>query len=136
MVISHKDHSLWTHIHSDYYCCDVTVVQINYHSFKHNTQDTIEQVRGRSHEEGSSQIFMLDDMWFGGVRGYLGKSKCKQKEAINAKSKKTKIYQEKQTLVVSKRPPTEIRTDHGNKTSIYSLNINLFLCWLVNRFVV
>jgi len=32
----------------------------------------------------------------------------KQKETINAKSKKTKIYQEKQILVVSKRPPTEI----------------------------
>jgi hypothetical protein len=32
-------------------CCDVVVVQINYPSFKHNTQDSIEQVRGRSHEE-------------------------------------------------------------------------------------
>jgi hypothetical protein len=112
------------------------VAQINYPTFKHNTQVSIEQVRGRSHEEGSIQIFILDDMWFGGVRGYLGKSKCKQKEAINAKSKKTKIYQEKQTLVVSKRPPTEIRIDHGNEMSIYTLTIYLFLCWLVNRFVV
>jgi hypothetical protein len=33
--------------------------QINYPSFKHNTQDSIEQARGRSHEEVSSQIFML-----------------------------------------------------------------------------
>jgi hypothetical protein len=32
-------------------CCDVAVVQINYPSFKHNTQDSIEQARGRSHEE-------------------------------------------------------------------------------------
>jgi len=40
-------------------CCDVEVAQINYPSFKHNTQDSIEQARGRSHEEVSSQIFML-----------------------------------------------------------------------------
>jgi hypothetical protein len=40
-------------------CCDVTAAQINYPSFKHNTQDSIEQARGRSHEEVSSQIFML-----------------------------------------------------------------------------
>jgi hypothetical protein len=40
-------------------CCDVAVAQINYPSFKHNTQDSIEQARGRSHEEVSSQIFML-----------------------------------------------------------------------------
>ena len=33
--------------------------QINYPSFKHNTQDSIEQARGRSHEEVSSQIFMF-----------------------------------------------------------------------------
>jgi hypothetical protein len=48
------------------YCCDVAVAQINYPSFKHNTQDSIEQARGRSHEEDSSQIFMLDDMQFRG----------------------------------------------------------------------
>ena len=47
-------------------CCDVAVAQINYHSFKHNTQDNIEQARGRSYKEDSSQIFMLDDMQFGG----------------------------------------------------------------------
>ena len=47
-------------------CCDVVVAQINYLSFKHNTQDSIEQARGRSHVEGSSQIIMLDDMQFGG----------------------------------------------------------------------
>ena len=48
-------------------CCDVAVAQINYPSFKHNKQDSIEQARSRSHEEDSSQIFMLDDMQFGGV---------------------------------------------------------------------
>jgi hypothetical protein len=48
------------------YCCDVAVAQINYPSFKHNTQDSIEQARGRSHKEDSSQIFVLDDMQFRG----------------------------------------------------------------------
>ena len=47
-------------------CCDVAVAQINYPSFKHNTQDSIEQARGQSYEEDSSQIFMLDDMQFRG----------------------------------------------------------------------
>ena len=42
------------------------VAQINYLNLKHNTQDSIEQARGRSHEEGSSEIFMLDDIQFGG----------------------------------------------------------------------
>ena len=51
--------------------CDVAVAQINYPNLKHNTQDSIEQARGRSHEEGSSQIFMIDDMQFGGVGRYL-----------------------------------------------------------------
>ena len=32
-----------------------------------------------------------------------------------------------QTLIVSTHSPIEIRTDHGNKTSIYILNIYLFL---------
>jgi hypothetical protein len=36
-------------------------------------KDSIEQARGRSHEEGSSQIFKLDDMQFEGMFGrYLG----------------------------------------------------------------
>jgi hypothetical protein len=56
-----------------YWCCDVAVAQINYPSFKHNTQDSIEQVRSRSHKEDSSQIFILDDMQFkGGFERYLG----------------------------------------------------------------
>jgi len=54
-------------------CCDVAVAQINYPCLKHNTQDSIEQARGRSHEEDSSQIFMLYDMQFqGGLWCYLG----------------------------------------------------------------
>ena len=43
------------------------VAQINYPSLKHNTQDSIEQARGRSHEEDLVQIFMLYVMQFGGV---------------------------------------------------------------------
>jgi hypothetical protein len=38
-------------------CCDVAVAQINYPIL--NKQDSIEQVRGRSHEKGLIQIFML-----------------------------------------------------------------------------
>jgi hypothetical protein len=45
--------------------CNVTVAQINYPSL--NKQDSIEQVRGRSHEEVLVQIFMLYDMQLGGV---------------------------------------------------------------------
>ena len=37
-----------------------------YPRLKHNTQDSIEQARGRSQEEGLSQIFVLDVMQFGG----------------------------------------------------------------------
>jgi hypothetical protein len=48
------------------FCCDVAVSQINYPSLKHNTQYSIEQARGRSHEEGSSQIFILYVMQLGG----------------------------------------------------------------------
>jgi len=51
------------------------------------------QARGRSHKEVLVQIFMLYDVQIGGIceviYGY-----SKQKETINAKSKKTKIYQE------------------------------------------
>jgi len=42
------------------------VAQINYPSFKHNTQNSIEQVRGRSHKEDLVQIFMLYVMQLGG----------------------------------------------------------------------
>jgi hypothetical protein len=63
------------------------------------------------------QIFILYDVQLEGdcevIYGY-----SKQKETINAKLKKTKIYQEKQILVASKHPPTEIRTNHRNETTI------------------
>jgi len=107
-------------------CCDVAIVQINYPSLKQNTQDSIEQIRGRSHEEGSSHIFMLDDMQLGRVWTL---SKLKQKKTKNYQAKLNKIRKlsREQTLVTSKRLLTEIRTDHGNETSIYILNIYLFL---------
>jgi hypothetical protein len=47
-------------------CCDIAVAQINYPNLKHNTQDSIEQARGRSHEEDLVQIFMLYVMQLGG----------------------------------------------------------------------
>jgi len=75
-------------------CCDVAVAQINYPSFKHNTQDSIEQARGGSHEEGSSQIFMLDDMHFGGGVGMLSRLKQKKTENYQAKLNKSENYQE------------------------------------------
>jgi hypothetical protein len=104
-------------------CCDVAVAQINYPSFKHNTQDSIEQARGGSYEEGSSQIFMLDDMQFGGGVWMLSRLKQKKIENYQAKLNKIRKLSREQTLVASKHPPTEIRADHGNETSIYILNI-------------
>jgi hypothetical protein len=106
---------------------DVAVTQINYPNFKHNIQDSIEQVRGRFHEEDSSQIFMLDDMQFG--RGVWTLFRIKQKKTENYQTKFNKIRKlsREQTLVASTHPPTEIRIDHGNETSIYTLNIYLFL---------
>ena len=86
------------------------VAQINYPSFKHNTQDSIEQARGRSHEEDLSPIFMLNDMQFGGVWTL---SRLKQKKTENYQTKFNKI-----------------RNDHGNETSICILNIYLFLTLL------
>jgi hypothetical protein len=37
---------------SSVYYCDVAIAQINYPIVKQNTQDSIEQARGRSHKEG------------------------------------------------------------------------------------
>jgi len=62
--------------------------QINYPNLKHNTQDSIEQARGQSHEEGSNQIFMLHDMQFGGGGWTLSTLKQKKIEI------KSKNYQE------------------------------------------
>jgi hypothetical protein len=78
-------------------CCDVAVAQINYPSFKHNTQDSIEQARGGSHEEGSSQIFMLDDIQFGGV-WMLSRLKQKKTENYQAKLNKIRKLSREQTL--------------------------------------
>jgi diacylglycerol kinase family enzyme len=103
------------------------VAQINYPSFKHNTQDSIKQARGRSHEEGSSHIFMLDDMQFEGGVWMLSRLKQKKIENYQAKLNKIKKLPREQTLVASTHPPIEIRTDHGNETSIYIMNTYLFL---------
>jgi hypothetical protein len=56
-------------------------------------------------------------------------SRLKQKKTENYQTKFTKIRKlsREQTLVTSTHPPTEIRTDHKNETSIYILNIYLFL---------
>ena len=114
-------------------CCDVAVAQINYPNFKHNTQDSIEQARGRSHEEDSSQIFMLDDMQFWGGGWTLSRLKQKKTENYQTKFNKIRKLSREQTLVASTPPPTEIRTDHGNETSIYILNIYLFLTLVSKR---
>jgi hypothetical protein len=45
-------------------CCDIAVIQINYLSL--SKQDSIDQARGKFHEEGLVQIFMLYDMQWGG----------------------------------------------------------------------
>jgi len=81
-----------------YVCCNVVVAEINYPSL--NKQDCIKQARGWSHEEGLVQIFMLYDMQLRGVVKLSMLCYSKQKEEISAKSKKTEIYQEKQTLYV------------------------------------
>jgi hypothetical protein len=72
-------------------CCDVAITQINYPSL--NKQYSIEQAKGWSQKKVLVQIFMLYDMQVGGLKlSMLYYSK--QTETINAKSKKTKIYQE------------------------------------------
>ena len=48
-------------------CCDVAVAQINYPSLKQIKQDSIEQARGRSHEDDLVQIFVLYVMQSGGL---------------------------------------------------------------------
>ena len=69
---------------------------------------------------------MLNDMQFGGV---WTSYRLKQKKTENYQTKFNKIRKlsREQTLVANIHPPTEIRTDHGNETSIYILNIYLFL---------
>jgi len=71
---------------------------------------------------------MLDDMQFGGDVWKLSRLKQKKTKNYQAKVNKIRKLSREQTLVSSKHPPTEIKIDHGNKTSIYTLNIYLFLC--------
>ena len=101
------------------HCCHVAVAQINYPSFKHKTQNSIEQAKGRSHGEDSSQIFMLDDMQFWG--GWI-LSRLKQKKTENYQTKFNKIRKlsREQTLVTSTHPPTE------NQNWSWKRNINLY----------
>jgi hypothetical protein len=63
----------------------------------------------------------------GGGVWMLSRLKQKKIENYEAKLNKIRKLSREQTLVASKHPPTEIRTNHGNETSIYILNIYLFL---------
>ena len=50
-----------------------------------------------------------------------------EKKNNQTKLNKIRKLSRERTLIATKHPPTEIRTDHGNETSIYILNIYLFL---------
>jgi hypothetical protein len=65
-------------------------------------------------------------MQFGGV-WTLFRLKQKKPENYQTKFNKIRKLSREQTLVASIHPSTEIRTDHGNETSIYILNIYFFL---------
>jgi hypothetical protein len=65
---------------------------------------------------------MLYDIQFGGV-WTLSRLKQKKTENYETKFNKIRKLSGKQTLVASTHPPTKIRTDHGNETSINILNI-------------
>jgi len=73
---------------------------------------------------------MLDDMQFEGV-WTLSRLKQKKTENYQVKLNKIRKLLREQILVISKRLPIEIRTDHGNETSIYILNIYLFLTLVI-----
>jgi hypothetical protein len=70
---------------------------------------------------------MLDDMQFEGGFWMLSRLKQKKIENYQAKLNKIRKLSREQTLIASTHLPIEIRTDHGNETSIYILNIYLFL---------
>jgi hypothetical protein len=70
---------------------------------------------------------MLDNMQFGGGGWKLSKIKQNKIENYQAKLNKIRTLSREQTLVTSKCPPIEIKTDHGNEISIYILNVYLFL---------
>jgi hypothetical protein len=60
----------------------------------------------------------------------LFRLKKKKTENYQTKFNKIRKLSSEQTFVASRHPPTEIRTDHGNETSIYILNIYLFLTFV------
>jgi hypothetical protein len=64
---------------------------------------------------------------FGGGDWTLSRLKQKKTENYQMKFNKIRKLSREQTLITSIHPPTEIRIDHGNKISIYILNIYLFL---------
>jgi hypothetical protein len=66
-------------------------------------------------------ICNLEGVWM------LSRLKQKKTENYQAKLKKIRKLSREQILVASTHSPTEIRTDHENETSIYILNIYLFL---------
>jgi len=57
----------------------------------------------------------------------LSRLKQNKRENYQAKLNKIRKLSRQQTLVTSKRPPIKIKIDHENETSIYILNIYLFL---------
>ena len=65
-------------------------------------------------------------MQLGGV-WMLYRLKQNKTEYYQTEFNKIRKLSREQSLVASTHPPIEIRTDHGNKTSIYILNIYLFL---------
>ena len=68
-------------------------------------------------------------MQFGG--GWmLYRLKKNKTENYQTKFNKIRKLSREQNLVARKHPLTEIRTDHGNETSIYILNIYLFLTFV------
>jgi hypothetical protein len=103
----------------------------DYPSLKHITQDNIEQVKDRSHEEGSSHIFMLYDMQFEGGVWKLSSLKQKKTENYHAKVNKIRNYQENkhwfQVNIYQQKSELITETLH----QFYILNIYPFLT-LVN----
>ena len=73
---------------------------------------------------------MLDDMQFGGGGWMLSRLKQMRIENYQTKFNKIRKLSREQTLVASTHSPIEIRIGHGNKTSIYILNIYLFLIFV------
>jgi hypothetical protein len=69
---------------------------------------------------------MLYDMQLGGFLSYLCYAIVNRKKQSMLNQRKPKFIKKK-TLVTSKRSPTEIRTNHENKMSIYTLKIYIFL---------